>query len=48
MTQLPARIDDLPASLVDVAEALGLRVASKPDSHDICFIPDGDYVRFLR
>ncbi|MFB2531014.1 helix-turn-helix domain-containing protein [Paracoccus sp. p3-h83] len=28
MTQrLPARIDDLPASLVDVAETLGLRVA---------------------
>ena len=24
------------------AEALGLRVASKPDSHDICFIADGD------
>ena len=27
MPQLPARIDDLPASLVDVAETLGLRVA---------------------
>ena len=27
MTQLPARIDDLPASLVDVAETLGLQVA---------------------
>ena len=25
-----------------------LRVASKKDSQDICFIPDGDYVRFLR
>ncbi|MFI8594940.1 tRNA 2-thiouridine(34) synthase MnmA [Microbacterium sp. NPDC078428] len=24
------------------AEARGLSVASKPDSHDICFIPDGD------
>ncbi|GAA3008140.1 tRNA 2-thiouridine(34) synthase MnmA [Microbacterium aurantiacum] len=24
------------------AEARGLRVARKPDSHDICFIPDGD------
>lgn len=24
------------------AEARGLAVASKPDSHDICFIPDGD------
>lgn len=24
------------------AEKLGLRTAHKPDSHDICFIPDGD------
>ncbi|MFP5345674.1 MAG: tRNA 2-thiouridine(34) synthase MnmA [Actinomycetes bacterium] len=24
------------------ADALGLGVAAKPDSHDICFIPDGD------
>ncbi|MDQ1512824.1 MAG: tRNA-uridine 2-sulfurtransferase [Microbacteriaceae bacterium] len=24
------------------AERRGLRVAAKPDSHDICFIPDGD------
>ena len=24
------------------AEARGLTVAQKPDSHDICFIPDGD------
>ena len=24
------------------AEARGLSVANKPDSHDICFIPDGD------
>jgi tRNA-specific 2-thiouridylase len=24
------------------AAARGLRVAAKPDSHDICFIPDGD------
>jgi tRNA-uridine 2-sulfurtransferase len=26
---------------------LGLRVAEKPESQDICFVPDGDYVRFL-
>ncbi|MEU3271593.1 tRNA 2-thiouridine(34) synthase MnmA [Saccharomonospora sp. NPDC006951] len=25
----------------------GLSVASKPDSHDICFIPDGDTKKFL-
>jgi len=32
------------------AEAVdaGLAVAAKPDSHDICFIPDGDTARFLR
>ncbi|HKL25995.1 MAG TPA: tRNA 2-thiouridine(34) synthase MnmA [Desulfuromonadales bacterium] len=26
---------------------LGLRVAEKAESQDICFVPDGDYVRFL-
>lgn len=30
------------------AEARGLMVAQKPDSHDICFIPDGDTAGFLR
>jgi len=29
------------------AEARGLSVANKPDSHDICFIPDGDTTGFL-
>ncbi len=29
------------------ASRLGLRVAEKPESQDICFVPDGDYVRFL-
>jgi tRNA-specific 2-thiouridylase len=29
------------------AAALGLSVAAKPDSHDICFIPDGDTRAFL-
>ena len=29
------------------AERLGLAVAKKPDSHDICFIPDGDTQGFL-
>lgn len=29
------------------AEQRGLLVASKPDSHDICFIPDGDTQGFL-
>ncbi|NIZ93005.1 tRNA 2-thiouridine(34) synthase MnmA [Kineococcus rubinsiae] len=30
------------------AERRGLPVAAKPDSHDICFIPDGDTRGFLR
>ena len=30
-----------------IAEKVGLEVASKPDSQDICFVPDGDYVKFM-
>lgn len=30
------------------AESLGLRVAQKPDSQEICFVPDQDYARFIR
>jgi tRNA-specific 2-thiouridylase len=30
-----------------IARENNLRVANKPDSEDICFIPDGDYKRFL-
>jgi tRNA-specific 2-thiouridylase len=30
------------------AAARGLAVADKPDSHDVCFIPDGDTAAFLR
>jgi tRNA-uridine 2-sulfurtransferase len=29
------------------AAALGLRVAAKPDSYDVCFIPDGDTAGYL-
>jgi tRNA-specific 2-thiouridylase len=31
-----------------LAEAAGLRVAAKPDSQDICFVPDGDYARVVK
>ncbi len=31
----------------EMAEKVGLEVYNKPDSQDICFIPDGDYERFL-
>ena len=30
-----------------IAEESGLVVAKKPDSQDICFVPDGDYARFM-
>jgi tRNA-uridine 2-sulfurtransferase len=29
------------------AERLGLPVAGKPDSQDVCFVPDADHARFL-
>ncbi len=31
-----------------IAEKIQLRVANKPDSQDICFVPDGDYASFIR
>lgn len=30
-----------------IAEDISLRVANKPDSQDICFVPDGDYASFI-
>jgi tRNA-specific 2-thiouridylase len=30
-----------------MAEQLGLPVASKPDSQEICFVPNGDYASFI-
>jgi tRNA-specific 2-thiouridylase len=31
----------------DIAKELGLEVHDKPDSQDICFVPDGDYTKLL-
>ena len=31
-----------------IAAELGLDVADKPDSQDICFVPDGDYASLIR
>ncbi len=31
----------------EIARKSNLKVANKPDSEDICFIPDGDYKQFL-
>ncbi len=30
-----------------IAEKIGLQVAKKPDSQDICFVPDGDYAAYI-
>ena len=39
----------LPKSQVrELAEQAGLRNANKPDSQDICFVPDGDYAKIVK
>ena len=42
-------LGDLPKSEVRrIAEEEGLVVANKPDSQDICFVPDGDYAGLVQ
>jgi tRNA-specific 2-thiouridylase len=42
-------LGDLPKSEVRrLAEEAGLAVADKPDSQDICFVPDGDYAGLVK
>ena len=42
-------LGDLPKKEVRrIAEEEGLAVASKPDSQDICFVPDGDYAGLVQ
>ncbi|WHO38744.1 tRNA 2-thiouridine(34) synthase MnmA [Sphingobium sp. AP49] len=36
------------AQVREIAAELGLAVALKPDSQDICFVPDGDYAKIVR
>jgi tRNA-specific 2-thiouridylase len=36
------------ARVREVAAELGLGVAAKPDSQDICFVPDGDYAALVK
>jgi tRNA-uridine 2-sulfurtransferase len=39
----------LPKPMVrEMAQEMGLSVALKPDSQDICFVPDGDYASVVR
>ncbi|GAO97452.1 tRNA-specific 2-thiouridylase MnmA [Caedimonas varicaedens] len=39
--------DMLKSETREHAHRFGLEVASKPDSQDICFVPDGDYARVV-
>jgi len=42
-------LGDLPKDDVRaIAAELGLEVAAKPDSKDICFVPDGDYASLVK
>jgi len=36
------------ARVREIAAEIGLGVAAKPDSQDICFVPDGDYAAVVR
>ncbi len=36
------------AQVRELAQDAGLRNAAKPDSQDICFVPDGDYAKIVR
>jgi len=41
-------IGDMPKPQVrELARSLGLPVAEKPDSQEICFVPNGDYAAFI-
>ena len=42
-------LGDMPKDQVRrIAADLGLEVAAKPDSQDICFVPDGDYASLVK
>lgn len=41
----PGRADK--GEVRELARACGLVTAAKPESQDICFVPDGDYARFI-
>src|SRR5947199_215655 len=44
---IPFYVCDMAERFEREAAARGLAVADKPDSHDVCFIPDGDTRAFL-
>ncbi|MCD7745251.1 MAG: tRNA 2-thiouridine(34) synthase MnmA [Lachnospiraceae bacterium] len=45
-TMMPVGAYDKP-QIRAIAEKIGLLVAHKPDSQEICFVPDGDYAGFI-
>ena len=45
--KLPLGIFESKAQIREIANKHNLPVANKPDSEDICFIPDGNYKKFL-
>lgn len=47
-TLMPIGAYDSKEAVRAIAERLDFVVARKPDSQEICFIPDDDYARFLR
>ena len=48
LTRLLLPIGEYPKSEIrEIAAEAGLPVADKPDSQEICFIPDGDYRKFV-
>jgi len=49
LTRLLFPIGDYPKDEIRrLAAQAGLRVADKPDSQEICFVPDNDHARFVR
>ncbi len=49
MDYLRFPLGDMPKAQVrEIAKDMGLAVAFKPDSQDICFVPDGDYAKIVR
>src|SRR5262249_6426477 len=39
--------DKTKSEVREIARSVGLETAEKPESQEICFVPDGDYARFV-
>ena len=47
MTMFPLGYNESKSETRDIAAKIGLDVSTKKDSQDICFVPDGDYAKFI-